>query len=140
MADNTIVINADQFSAAMGSILEDLGTGVAECLEPAVKKAGREGRKACKKRASELDISDAPGRTTWARYVNGFSFTMKRKGNRVVGEIGQKNVPGLVHLIEKGHAKVGGGKTRAFPHIAPAAEDTFKVLEKEIYEAVGNSI
>ena len=45
----------------------------------------------------------------------------------------------LTHLLEKGHAKRGGGRTKAMPHIAPAEENAVKELENDIKKALGGS-
>ena len=45
----------------------------------------------------------------------------------------------LAHLLEKGHAKRGGGRTKAIPHIAPAEETACKELEADIKKALGGS-
>lgn len=45
----------------------------------------------------------------------------------------------LAHLLEKGHAKRGGGRTRAVPHIAPAEENAVKQLKSDIRNAIGGS-
>ncbi len=42
----------------------------------------------------------------------------------------------LAHLLEHGHAKRGGGRTRAFPHIAPAEQMGEEQLMKDIENAL----
>lgn len=42
----------------------------------------------------------------------------------------------LTHLLEHGHAKLGGGRAPAFPHVAPAEEHAVQELEERIERAV----
>ena len=44
----------------------------------------------------------------------------------------------LAHLLEHGHAKRGGGRTRAFPHIASAEEAGEKQLEADIIRGLSH--
>ena len=44
----------------------------------------------------------------------------------------------LAHLLEFGHAKRGGGRTRAFPHIAPAEQNAERNLEMELVRKLGD--
>ena len=43
----------------------------------------------------------------------------------------------LAHLLEKGHAKRNGGRTKAIPHIAPAEKKAVKELEDNIKRSLG---
>ena len=44
----------------------------------------------------------------------------------------------IAHLLEHGHAKRGGGRVAAIPHIAPAEEAGEKQLTEEITRSLGN--
>ena len=43
----------------------------------------------------------------------------------------------LAHLLEKGHAKRNGGRTKAIPHIAPAEKKAVRELEDDIKRSLG---
>ena len=67
---------------------------------------------------------------SWDKYNRGWTV-MKTKRDKTA-TIHNATDYRLTHLLEKGHAKVNGGRTRAFPHIAPVAEACEDELIKNI--------
>ena len=67
---------------------------------------------------------------SWDAYNKGWTVRKKVKKRHVgiLSVIWNQDHYRLTHLLEKGHAKVNGGRTRAFPHIAPVEERADKEL------------
>lgn len=55
-------------------------------------------------------------------YADGWSMRTQRKRGHVEAVVYNKAKPGLAHLLEKGHANRGGGRTPGREHIRPAYE------------------
>ena len=107
--------------------LQDYADLATEDLKAAVKKAGNEAKK---------DIqANAPGKT--GAYKKSWAVkTTRETSNAMEVTVYSRNRYQLAHLLEFGHAKRGVGRTRAFPHIAPAEEKAAQTLEREVEAAL----
>ena len=102
----------------------DLAT---EDVKKAVKKAGTAVR-----RDIETNAPKATGNYAKSWPVN----TTKETSNSLEVTVHSRNRYQLSHLLEHGHAKRGGGRVPAKPHIAAAEQAGIEQLEKEIQKAL----
>ena len=97
-------------------------------LKKSVRKAGNTVRK---------DIAASAPKDTGA-YAKSWSVKKtKETSNTLELTVHSKNRYQLAHLLEHGHAKRGGGRVAARPHIAQAEENAIETLETEIARALG---
>ena len=87
------------------------------------------------------EYTDGIGLHPWSEeYRGGFHKKVDREGFQVVGEIGNTAKPGLVHLLEKGHATLTERRTRAYPHMAPAFDDMIEDVVDRAKREIGRSL
>lgn len=121
----------DGFAIAMADILSEYQAEVGEACTKSVRKSLREGKKSVKSGAAS-SITQHNG-----KYVSGWTYTMDTGDDDIAGEIGNKKVPGLPHLLEHGHVRTGGGRVEGRPHIKDARNVAAEVLRKEIVNSIG---
>ena len=103
----------------------------ADLADTAMKKAVRKTAKSVK---DEI-FANAPKRT--GAYSKSWTAKKtKENSHSLEMTVHSKNRYQLTHLIEKGHAKRGGGRVSGKPHIAPAEEKGVQLFEKLIEEAL----
>ena len=99
----------------------------ADSVKKAVKKAGTTVRDEIR--------NTAPERT--GRYAKSWtSKTTEETATSMQVTVYSPSRYMLAHLLEHGHAKRGGGRVRAIPHIAPAQEVGEEQLEQDILSAL----
>ena len=112
----------DQMAHVIMEGLQEYADLATEDMKDAVKKAGNKAK-------SDVQAG-APVKT--GKYKKSWAVkTTKENANAMEVTVHSRNRYQLAHLLEFGHAKRGGGRTRAFPHIAPA-EAAAELLEKEV--------
>ena len=124
MADR---VRIDQMAAEIMKGLTEYADIATEDMKKAVKKAGTAVRK---------DIeANAPKDT--GKYAKSWTVkTTKETANSLEVTVHSRNRYQLAHLLEHGHAKRGGGRVSAKPHIAAAEQAGIGQLEKEIQKAL----
>ena len=120
-------VKIDQMAHVIMEGLQEYADLATDDMKAAVKKAGNEAKK---------DVQDgAPVKS--GRYKKSWTVkTTKENSNSLEVTVHSKNRYQITHLLEFGHAKRGGGRTRAFPHIASAEQKAAELLEKEVEAAL----
>lgn len=117
----------DDFSNVLEQALSEYGDTAASSVKQAVTKAGEAVKEQIKTAAPKDTGRYAK---SWAVKTTKETATSK---NVVVHSTKQYR---LTHLLEFGHAKRGGGRTKAQPHIAPAEQAGFEMLLSEVEKGV----
>lgn len=121
-------VSIDHMASAIMEGLQDYADLATDDLKTAVKKAGTTVRKQIQ--------ATAPSDT--GKYAKSWSVkNTKETSNSLEVTVYSKNRYQLAHLLEYGHAKRGGGRTKAQPHIAPAEEAAISQLERDIKRSLG---
>ena len=116
-------VKIDQLADAVMKGLEDYAKLAADDLKADVQKAG--------KTVKQQIESTAPRKT--GKYAKSWAVKKKKEtSDSIQLVVHSKNRYQLTHLLEHGHAKRGGGRTRAFPHIAPAEQAGIEQLTRDI--------
>lgn len=120
---------ADLITEYLSNFSEEVTTGVKRAVDTVAKEVNEEIK-------SRVTFDEPTG-----KYVKAFKIKNVYEGRYNKGKTW--HVSGgeyrLTHLLEKGHAKVSGGRTRAFPHIIYGEELAKRRMEELAREAIENA-
>ena len=123
----------------MATKIDNLAQEIMEGLKEYADLASDDVKKAVRKagNAAKKEIAASAPKDT-GTYVKSWSVKKtKETSNSLEVVVHSKNRYQLTHLLEYGHAKRGGGRVSARPHIAQAEENAIETLETEIARALG---
>lgn len=116
-------ITVDRLSDEIMDALEEYKEMTDEVVQTAVDTVSKETKK----------IVQAGSPIKTGGYQKGWAVKKtSAKAGQVSITVYNRKKPGLTHLLEKGHAKRGGGRVAGQPHIAPAEEYAVVELENKI--------
>ena len=115
-------VRIDQLADTVMKGLEEYAKLATDDLKKDVKKAGDTVKKQIE--------STAPKKT--GKYSKSWAVKKTKETSDSIEVVVHSRRYQLTHLLEHGHAKRGGGRTRAFPHIAPAEQAGIEQLTRDI--------
>ena len=121
-------ISVDQLAAEIAKGLAEYSQDVVEKVNVSSEKVG----KAAVKRLKQT----SPKKT--GKYAKSWAMKTEPEVGQPHKRIVHVKAPHyrLAHLLEYGHAKVGGGRVEGRPHIRPAEEEVIREFTREVEEAI----
>jgi len=121
-------VSVDQLAAEIAKELSKYGQEIVEKINISSEKVG----KAAVKQLRQT----SPKRT--GEYAKSWTITTEKEVGQPHKRIIHAKAPHyrLTHLLEYGHAKVGGGRVEGKPHIRPAEEMVIQEFVREVEEAI----
>lgn len=121
-------VKSNEFALYVTKMLEEWDTSVMYAVNVAAKETAEE--------AAEMlhSAGDFKGK----KYRKAWTVTSRQKSRGDVEQVvHNKKEYRLTHLLEFGHAKQNGGRTREFPHIAPVADKCPEIFERKLRDMIG---
>ena len=118
--------------------VDDMASEIMKGLTEYADLADTEMKKAVRKTATEVkkELSCNAPKDTGANSKSWATKKVRENSHSQDMMVHSKNRYQLAHLLEHGHAKRGGGRVAASPHIAPAEENGEELLENLIRKAL----
>jgi hypothetical protein len=117
-----INIGVNELRDTINGILEECGDEAIGAIETATKKTSQKVVK---------DLRKGGSYNGGKEFNKGWTAKTDTTRNGLNAVVYNKTKPGLAHLLEFGHAKQNGGRTKAFNFIAPVAD----AVEDDFVEA-----
>ena len=123
---NSSTIDVGDLSATVNKILDKYGDNVRKATGELIKKVAKEAKDDVK--------NGAPVRT--GRYKKSWSVKIEEgsAGLYTIATVHSRDRYQIAHLLEKGHAKRGGGRVAGHPHIKPAEETAIEKVQEGVKE------
>lgn len=120
-------VSIDEMADAINEGLKEYATLASTQVKSAVRKSA--------KTVKDQISANAPSRT--GAYKGSWVATKQSESSQSLQMVvHSRNRYQLAHLLEKGHAKRGGGRVAARPHIAPAEQTGIEQLQSLIEKAL----
>lgn len=123
-------ISIDQLADAITDAVRQYTEDVSEAIEQEVDATANEVLKEVK--------TNHPYRDRTGEYTKGFKATKQDRPGVTRRVVWNKKHYRRVHLLEFGHAKRGGGRVPAYPHLRPAYEKHAAKLPEKIKRIIRN--